>query len=190
MSYSTVICSFIWEEVWIVLLCSFLFLQQPNSCPWDHGCKHQSRTQSTMVEHPESSGEKVGQDLLVGMEGKGRITNQEGRGTAPSERAEELGSLPAGPKWTLLPPSLPGTGLCLSQSCPAASRALILSQCRTGHLRCCHPAPRIPQPALTGGFMVPLARPLPGLLPAPGSGVSRPHPLPPAPGSSSPPVEL
>lgn len=82
---------------------------------------------------------------------------------------------------------------CVSPN-PALKRAELLPSLNAAtsprHLRGCRPAPRILQPALTGGFMVPLARPFLGLLPPPGSGVSHPHPLPRAPGSSSPPVQL
>lgn len=78
----------------MVLLCSLFPYSNPIS---GHGIMGGSARVGTVVEHPKSSGEKVGQDLMVGMEGKGRIRNQEGRGTWPSERAEELCSLPAGP---------------------------------------------------------------------------------------------
>lgn len=92
--YPTVTCSFIWEEVWVVLLCILFPYSNPIS---GHGIMGVSARVGTVGEHPKSSGEKVGQDLTVGMEGKARIMNQEGRGTRPSERAEQLCSLLVGP---------------------------------------------------------------------------------------------
>lgn len=80
LSHPTVTYHFIWEEVCVVLLCSFFFLQPSNFCPWDHGCKCWGGTQGTVVEHPKSSREKAGQDVMASMEEKGRTINREGRG--------------------------------------------------------------------------------------------------------------
>jgi len=95
---------------------------------------------------PRSGGEHGGRREQCKSGGKRSVTRRGSRLSALTARGPRLHSL--------LPPAFPGTGLCISQPGPGASRALALSPCCGGHRAPLRLPLRSgpPPPALTGGF--------------------------------------
>lgn len=175
--------------VWLLFLqqCQFLPVRfQSAVVPlWGHGCVcARGRPRAPWWSIPKAQGKNSVPRSGGGHGGRREQCKSGGerRVTQGESRRARLSALTASsPKLdSLLPPAFPGTGLCFSQSCPEAGRALALSPSCSGH-----PAPlRLPLRSVhpsacpDGRFYAPLRPEAPSRAAPTSSGVSHPHPLP------------